>query len=76
MDAIGAAARVGRRRAVIDACGEPLVFERNLPQMFLDYGRRGLIGQPTAGRLSRSLLTLPPAAKEKAARVQAPRFAG
>jgi hypothetical protein len=44
--------------------------------MFLNYGRRGLIGQPTAGRLSRSLLTLPPAAKEKAARVQAPRFAG
>jgi hypothetical protein len=36
VDAIGAAARVGRRRAVIDPCGEPLVFEGNLPQMFLD----------------------------------------
>ena len=37
----------------IGACGEPLVFERNLPHMPLDRGGSDLTGQLTAGCLPR-----------------------
>jgi hypothetical protein len=37
----------------IGACGEPLVFERNLPHMPLDRGGSDLTGQLTPGCLLR-----------------------
>ena len=43
-DAIGSVSGVGRG-AAIDPCGEPLVFERNLPQALLDCRRRRFAGQ-------------------------------
>ena len=52
----------------IDACGEPLVFERNLPLMPFDRGGGDLTGQLTAGRLSRaSHASCPPACSKRGA---------